>query len=288
MFRSKFRWRTSILCLVMGLSSAATWGACLGDRNAKRILTLAVVPQLPRTAIYTKWAPLLEQVGQRMGQCFDLIIPDSTPAFEKLLFNGDPDLAFANPYHMVIAKKRQRYAPLLIDGSVKLTGILVIKADSPIQNIHDLQDKKVAFPSQNAFAASLLIRAELAKEGIRIQPRYANTHASAYRAAAMGEMAAAGGVNNTWVREDPVLRASLRILYETPGYAPHPLLAHPRVSSGIRKGIIDAFMSLNANEAGQKLLEGVQMSMPLQANYQRDFAPLERLGLEKFAALDEN
>lgn len=288
MLKWKTGWRHSCLWLAMSLFSTATWGACLGDRNAKKVLTVAVVPQLPRSVTYTKWAPLLEHVGLRMGQCFDLVIPDSIPAFEKALFNGEPDVAFANPYHMVIAKKRHGYAPLLIDGSVRLTGILTVKADSPIRDIHELQDKEVAFPSPNAFAASLLIRAQLAKEGILIKPKYTNTHASAYRAVAMGEMPAAGGVNNTWVREDPALRASLRILYETPGYAPHPLLAHPRVKSATRKEMISTFMSLSAHDAGRKLLEGVQISAPVQANYQRDFAPLEQLNLDKFAVLNEN
>lgn len=270
------------------MASPTAWSACLGDRNATKTLSIAVVPQLPRSVTYAKWAPLLENVGQSAKLCFDLVIPETIPAFEKLLFKGQADLAFANPYHAVIAKKRQGYAPLLIDGSVRLSGILTVKADSAIQDVRDLQGHEVAFPSPNAFAASLLIRAELANKGIQITPKYANTHANAYRAVAMGEVPAAGGVNNTWKREDPALRASLRILFETSGYAPHPLMAHPRVSAETRKAVIATFMSLSRNDAGQKLLDGVQISQPVEARYTRDFAPLEQLKLEKFTVLDEN
>lgn len=286
--KSAIRCNVVIPLLAVAMTTSAAWSSCLGDRNASKTLTIAVVPQLPRSVTFTKWAPLLEQLGQSAKLCFDLVIPETIPAFEKLLFKGEPDLAFANPYHAVIAKKRQGYVPLLIDGSVKLSGILTVQADSKIQDIRELQDQEVAFPSPNAFAASLLIRAELAKQGVNVHPKYSNTHANAYRAVAMGEVRAAGGVNNTWRREDPALRASLRILYETSGHAPHPLVAHPRVKPTIRNAVISTLMTLSRDDAGQKLLDGVQISQPTRANYQRDFAPLEKLQLEKFAVVDEN
>jgi phosphonate transport system substrate-binding protein len=280
--------RTASLLCAFCLPASTAWGACLGDRTAPKTLTFAVVPQMQRSVTYSKWAPLLEHVGLRAKLCFDLVIPETITAFEKLLLKGQPDLAFANPYHAVMAKKRQGYAPLLMDGSMKLSGILTVKADGPITDIRDLNGKEVAFPSANAFAASLLIRGELAKQGIQIFPKYAHTHANAYRAAALGEVSAAGGVNNTWQREDPALRASLRILFETAGYAPHPLVAHPRLAPSVKKLFASAVMALPSNEVGQKLLNDVQMSQPVLANYQRDFAPLERLDLEKFVVLHEN
>lgn len=285
---SKIRCCVAVTALALGLATSAAWSSCLGDRNARKTLTIAVVPQLPRSVTFAKWAPLLEQVGQSAQLCFDLVIPETIPAFEKLLFKGVPDLAFANPYHAVVAKKRQGYVPLLIDGSVKLSGILTVQANSTIQDIRELQDQEVAFPSPNSFAASLLIRAELAQKGVRIQPKYAHTHANAYRAVAMGEVPAAGGVNNTWKREDSALRASLRILYETSGHAPHPLVAHPRVKPALRNAVITSFMAMSQDEAKQTLLDGVQISQPVRANYRRDFAPLDKLKLEKFAVLDEN
>lgn len=281
-------YRAVLLLFVFWITATSAQSTCLGNRDATNIVSIAVVPQLPRSTTYTKWAPLLEHVGQRTNLCFDLLIPDTIPAFEKLLFKGQPDLAFANPYHAVIAKKRQSYVPLLIDGSTKLSGILTVKTDSPIQNIRDLQGKDVAFPSPNAFAASLLIRAELANKGIQVHPQYAKTHANSYRAVALGEVAAAGGVNTTWQREDAALRENLRILFETSGYATHPLIAHPRVTPAIRRLIVNTLMSMSSNDAEQKLLDGVQISQPMPANYQRDFAPLDRLNLQKFAVFNEN
>ncbi|MFZ3040006.1 MAG: phosphate/phosphite/phosphonate ABC transporter substrate-binding protein [Polynucleobacter sp.] len=275
------------ICLGLLTFSGSVHAACLGDQNATKSFTVAVVPQLPRAVTYAKWAPLLEIIGRNTKQCFDLVVPETIPAFEKLLFKGVPDFAFVNPYHEVMAKKRKGYIPLLMDGRSKLTGILVVQANSPIKSIQELQGKSVAFPAPNAFAASLLIRAELAKKGVYIRPKYLNTHASSYRAAAIGEVVASGGVNNTLQREESALRESLRVLYETSGYAPHPFVANPRVPANIRKAVTDSFIALSGTEAGDKLLEGVQIPSPVRSDYQRDYAPLESLNLEKFVILDE-
>lgn len=268
--------------------SGSVYAACLGDQNSTKSFTVAVVPQLPRAVTYAKWAPLLDVIGRDTKQCFDLVVPETIPAFEKLLFKGVPDFAFVNPYHEVMAKKRKGYIPLVMDGRAKLTGILVVQANSPIKSIQELQGKSVAFPAPNAFAASLLIRAELAKKGVYIKPKYLNTHASGYRAAAIGEVVASGGVNNTLQREESALRESLRVLYETSGYAPHPFVANPRVPANIRKAVTDSFIALSGTEAGDKLLEGVQIPSPVRSDYQRDYAPLESLNLEKFVILDES
>lgn len=262
--------------------------ACLGDKSISKEMSVVIVPQLPRAVTYAKWAPILEYVGQKSGQCFNLEIPESIPVFEKQLFKGVPDFAFANPYHEVIAKKRKGYIPLFIDGKTKLTGILVVKADSLIKNIQDLQGMEVAFPAPNAFAASLLIRAELAKQGVFIKPRYLKTHATAYRAVALGDVVGSGGVNNTLQREEQALKESLRIVYETLGYAPHPFIANPRVPLKVRNSVTEAFISLLASEPGRRLLEEVQIPQPIPSDFQRDFAPLEKLKLDKFVVLDGN
>ncbi|BDT79234.1 phosphate/phosphite/phosphonate ABC transporter substrate-binding protein [Polynucleobacter yangtzensis] len=278
---------SKIIFFILFISGSAH-AACLGDQNSTKAFTVAVVPQLPRAATYAKWAPLLETIGRNTKQCFDLVIPETIPAFEKLLFKGVPDFAFVNPYHEVMAKKRKGYIPLVMDSRSKLTGILVVQVNSPIKSIQELNGKEIAFPAPNAFAASLLIRAELAKKGIYIKPKYLNTHASSYRAAAIGDVVASGGVNTTLQREELALRESLRVLYETSGYAPHPFVANPRVPINIRKSVADAFISLSGTESGDKLLEGIQMPIPIRSDYQRDYAPLESLNLEKFVVLDES
>lgn len=269
--------------LMVGMARAD----CLGNPKADQVHQVHVVPQLTPSVLLGKWAPLLEQLGRQTGLCFELRIAPSIPDFETALLAGQPDFAFANPYHEVMARKAQGYLPLVVDSKEKLSGILLVRADSPIQSLKELDGQPIAFPAPNAFAASLLIRSRLAQQGIRIQPKYVKTHANVYRAVIIGDVVAGGGVNNTLERESPSVREQLRILHETPGYAPHPFVAHPRVAAQLREAVIAAFLKLGDMESGRKLLDGIQIPSPVRAHYARDYAPLELLQIEKFVVPSE-
>ncbi|MEO0002916.1 MAG: hypothetical protein RLZZ22_608, partial [Pseudomonadota bacterium] len=71
-------------------------------------------------------------------------------------------------------------------------------------------------------------------------------------------------------------------LYETPGYAPHPFVAHPRVAARLRETVTLAFLKLRESESGRQLLDAIQIPSPVRSDYARDFLPLESLQIEKF------
>lgn len=261
---------------------------CLGHQAAPKTHRVDVVPQLPPATLFSRWAPLLDELGKATGMCFELRIATSIPAFEQELLAGRPDFAFVNPYHLVMARRVQSYVPLVRDGKSPLSGVLVVPKDGGISELHQLDKKKVAFPAPNAFAASLLIRAELADKGIRITPVYIKTHANVFRAVALGDVPAGGAVNNTLEREPEDLRARLRVLYETASFAPHPFVSHTRVPQAQRDKLVRAFMQLATTGAGQKLLDGVQMPKPVIADYAHDYARLEKLQLEKFVVVSDD
>lgn len=258
---------------------------CLGHAQPQQRYTFDVVPQFPAAKIFATWAPLLERVGQAAEVCFELRIAPSIPEFEQVLWRGQSQWAYANPYHAVVAHKRHGYVPVLADGKDKLSGILVVPKDSPIQNVESLRGQQVAFPAPNAFAASLLIRAELARKRIDITPVFVKTHGNVYRSVIARDLPAGGGVNNTLASESKEVQAQLRVLYETEAYMPHPVLVDPAIPKAIRQKVLDAFMMLRKDEAGQRLLEGVNLEQPVAVTYATHYQKLEALKLDKFLVL---
>ncbi len=265
-------------------SAAATGTECFGNRKAAQSYRVDVVPQVAPATLFSHWAPVLEEIGKITGLCLELRIAPSIPAFEQELLAGRPDFAFVNPYHLMMARRAQSYVPLVRDSKVQLSGLLLVRNDSDISELRQLDGKKLAFPAPNAFAASLLIRAELAAKGIRIEPVYVKTHANVFRAIAIGDVPAGGAVNNTMDRESAGLRSRLRVIHETASYAPHPFIAHTRVPRALRDKLAQAFIQLAASAAGQKMLDDIQMPRPVIADYTQDYAPLERLQLDKLVA----
>lgn len=246
-------------------------------------ISLGVVPQFPALEIQRRWEPLINWINETCQVRIQIRHAKSIPEFEKLFMQGDLDLAYMNPYHAVMAYRAQGYEPLVRDDSARLKGVLVVKANGNIKSLADLNGKTLAFPAPNAFGASLYMRALLTREhGVSFEPYYAKTHANAYRHVLTGQAAAAGGVAATLAAEPEEVRNQLKVLYETPPAAPHPLAAHPRVNDTIKQCITEGLTQPNRNQPILEFLRDAQMPQPVVASFSRDYLPLEKLSLEQF------
>ncbi|MDL2338208.1 MAG: phosphate/phosphite/phosphonate ABC transporter substrate-binding protein [Pseudomonadota bacterium] len=277
--------RTVIRCLACAAAWAAwpAWPQAAPERSS---YSLSVVPQFPASEIHRDWTPLIERLARDTGITLTLSLSANIPRFEGDLLDGHPDFAFMNPYHQVMAARAQGYIPL-VRSSKPLTGILVVRKDSPIASVRELDGKDVAFPAPNSFGASLWMRALLAeREHITIKPVYVQTHSNVYRHVIRGKAAAGGGINSTLLQEAPEVQADLRVLLETPGAAPHPLSAHPRVPARVQQQVAGALLALTSDAAGQALLKEVFGAAPVRADYARDYRPLEQFKLEKYVVTD--
>ena len=260
-----------------------SWG--LGA-SAAQTFTFAVVPQFPPEQIFRNWAPVLKEVSRLTGLDLKLKSYASISEFESDLLNGEPDVTYMNPYHAVMAKKAAGYTPLLRDDATRLKGILVVRKDSPITRVEQLKGATLAFPSPNSFGASLYMRALLTNEQkIHFNPEYVGTHTNVYLHVITGRVQAGGGVRNTLVKETPELQAQLRVLYETPDTYSHPIATHPRVPAQVREALLQAFLKLGANPAFAEQLKAILIPKPVTADF-KEYAPLEKLGLEKFVVID--
>ena len=272
-----------IIAALVGLAPWSVMAQSSAPEAALPTYTVSVVPQFPAPDLARTWLPILERLGQQVGAKFELKVARDIPSFEQDVREGRPDFAYLNPFHQVRARRAQGYVPLVRDQAL-LTGILVVRKADPIRDRKALAGQAVAFPAPNAFGASLLIRAQLDEvDRVRIEPVYARTHTNAYRQTLAGKTAATGGLRATLEREPADVQAGLRILYETPGSPPHPLSAHPRVPQAMQERVQAAWLLLARDAALQAQFAAIPMPRPLKADHARDYAPLERLKLDRYA-----
>ena len=243
--------------------------------------SVGIVPQFGMEKTHNIWEPVLEYLRQHTQLRFRIHDSIDIPAFERRLLAGEFDLAYMNPFHFLLANRKQGYIPLLRDHARMLAGIVVVRKDSPLQSLRELEGKKVAFPSPNALGASLLIRAAFTRLGIEIVPRYVGSHDSVYLNVATGMTSAGGGVQKTLDRQGAGLHARLRVLYRTDPVSPHPLAIHPRVKPAVREQIKTAFLAMARDPAGRDKLSAIPMAEPGPAREQ-DYDALARMGLERF------
>jgi phosphonate transport system substrate-binding protein len=282
---SRFCRLSGLLCTLLTLVAHPQAVIAAPESNVQPLI-VGVVPQFTALQVHTDWTPLLERLSRDSGVPLTLKIYQSIPKFEADLLKGVPDFAFMNPYHEVMARRAAGYVPLVRD-SKPLTGVLLVRRDSPIQTLKELSGGKLAFPAPNAFGASLYMRALLAEqEGITIEPVYVKTHSNVFRQVILGEVNGGGTVNSALLREPAAVIEQLRVIFETPGVAAHPLSAHPRVPQAQLKSVTEAMLRLRHDAAAAPLLQAVQMATPVAADYARDYQPLERLKLEKYLVIE--
>ena len=250
--------------------------------------TLGVPTQMSPVEMHRRWSPFAEWLSRELGITVQLKVYDTISQYETDVMKGGPDFAFMNPYLVVATQRTQRYIPLLRDKGL-LTGVLVVHEDSPVVSPRDLDGKEIAFPTPNALAASLYMRALLKeKERIDFVPRYVMSHSNVYRNVILGKTAAGGGVNKSFDKETPEVRSQLRIIYVTPGLAPHPFSAHPRVPAALRRAVIEAVLKLAGDKVSRHILDEIQMPDPVRADYGRDYRVLEKLNLNRYFVAGEN
>ena len=241
-----------------------------------------VVPQFAPERILATWEPILAAVGSRSDAPLQLSVPRTIPYFEQEFRRGAYDFAYMNPYHSLMADRAQGYYPIIRDGGRQLYGIVVVRKDSPIRKITDLAGRRVAFPAPNALGASLIVRAELARTyRTEIEPVWAETHSSSYLNVVLGVTDAAGGVMSTFLRQKHEVRDRLRIIYETPRVAAHPIVAHPRVPKDVVERVRDTFLEYSGETEGAARVGRIPMKAPTVATAE-DYTALKEMNLDAY------
>jgi len=275
---SKIQIRKAITSLAVFIVFLA---ALASSSYAAEPYTFGVVPQYDQRQLFETWKPLLDELQRRTGLSFRLASVPTIPVFEVEFLNGSYDFAYMNPYHLLKANTSQRYAPIVRDRA-PLRGILVVRKDSLIKKLSELNGKVVAFPSPNALGASLLMRADLSRlHHVSVVPLYVKTHCSVYLHVVKGLAEAGGGVQKTLEEQGQPIKDSLRILYTTRELPSHPVVVHPRVPGKDAEKVRHAFLEMAATKEGQELLSKIPMKQPV-ATSMEDYSLMREWGLESF------
>lgn len=222
-----------------------------------RSLSVGIVPQQSASELARVWIPVIGWLAQRSGVAMRFATAPDIPAFEQRLAAGMYDLAYMNPYHYSVFAQRPGYQAFAKEKGRRLRGIVVVRRDSPIVDLAGLAGRAVAFPAPAAFAATVLVRAELERARIPIRPVFVNSHESVYLNVAQRQFDAGGGIPRTLQTMDAAVRDELRVLWQTAEFTPHAFAAHPRVDRGALAAVQQAMLAADLDLRGRQALEGV-------------------------------
>ncbi len=243
-----------LLILLLWLANGSVWA---------QTYTIGIVPQQAASTLAKRWVPVLKELEKDLGFKLQFSTAKNIPAFEQQVFEGNYDFTYMNPYHYVVFSQKPGYRAFAREKDKLIQGILVAKKDSPIKDVEDLKQQQLAFPSPAAFAASVLPRASLSKQGIAFTPKYVKSHDSVYRSVAKGIFPAGGGIKRTFNSVSEEVRSELKIFWITDGFTPHAFAAHPRIPEEHVQKLQQAMIGLINKPQGPGLLLGLNFKKGL-------------------------
>ncbi len=270
-------WCLLLACSMLG-ATCVSRAASAAEQSAAMTYTFGVVPQQSARELAKLWVPILSYLSNKTGYKLHFATAKDIPTYEKRLAAGEYDFAYMNPYHYTVFHASMGYLAMVAEQDRHLSGIVVVRKDSPYQKIADLRGMQIALPSQAAFAASVLPRRFLEKNGIAHMPVYVSSHDSVYLAVVKGLYPAGGGIERTLALTDPAIRDQLRVLWTTPSMMPHPITAHPRVPREVLVRLERELLAMHADDQGKQLMQAIGYNGFIKVD-DTDYDPVRALNI---------
>lgn len=209
-----------------------------------------------RSALLTAqfWNPILDYVQRRTGVQLQLKVARTAPESNEAQARGEYDFVYSNTIFLPRMATAD-YQVILRPRTNAITGQIVTLADSPIQQLGDLKDREVGFPSLSAFVGYAVPMDHLLRQGITVTPVFGGNQEGIMAQLKAGRVIAAG-VNNQVMRSFAAREGfSYRVLWESVPYHNLPIAAHPRVPRADAAAVRDAVAGMSQDDEGMKILE---------------------------------
>lgn len=200
--------------------------AAEADESQDITLTFGVYQTDKASVMYRQFTPIIKQLenelqerANRSARIHVVIFKTYSEANDALVA-GEVDFVRFGPASYVIAKNREPGLSLLAmeqkDGERRFCGVIVVRTDSPIENLADLAGKRFAFGDENSTIGRYLAQAELVKAGVHARDlthyEYLGRHDLVAKAVSLGDFDAGSIKENTFAKlaADGKLRVLLK------------------------------------------------------------------------------
>jgi phosphonate transport system substrate-binding protein len=256
-------------------------GSLPANSDSNKVFSFGLIPQGAAFSMHERWSPFIEKLSKETGIAFKIKVFDHVSEFEDTLIQGLFDFVYLHSAQEAQAYTHQKYFPL-VRSERYCKGALFVEKNSNIKKVEDLKGKDIALVGQRSLCSIVLQHALKEKENLSdYNIIYGGSPTNVYKNVLLKKAAAGGTLDVALNRESAEVFSNLRLIYETPPMAPHPIAVHPRISGTIRNRVREAIMRISRDENGTKLLKNVRMPPPLvYADYVRDYKNLEKYVIE--------
>jgi len=232
--------------------------AALPARATEAELKFGIFPNLSARLLIETYQPVADALSSELKRPVTLhTAPDFKTFFERTQA-GEYDLVLTAPHLAWLAHKEQGYRPLFVYQR-NTEGILVVRADSRVQNPGDLRGKTIAMSDPLAVTV-MRMESDLAKAGLQGGRHYSKLEVGPHNNAALhvyeGKSDAAIMGRLPFQRLPEVMRKNLRIIRTTAGFPSQVYLVNSRLSNAQEWALRGALQDFMQSSQGKAFLAG--------------------------------
>jgi len=237
--------------------------------QAQPVLRVSAIPDESPTELQRKFKPLGDYLAKETGMRVQFIPVTDYAAVVESLATDKIDMAWLGGFTFVQAKIRTNGTAIPIIQRKEdevFTSRFIVPIDSPIKTLADLKGKNFVFGSPSSTSGHLMPRYFLIQAGINPDKDFKNIAFSGAHDATVAFVAggkAQAGVLNASVWDKLIETGNenakkVRVLETTPPYFDYNWTVRGNLDPELIKKITDAFLKLDASDAGQKELMDLQ------------------------------
>lgn len=236
-------------CVAIGLSF---WiGNAFAEDN--KPLIFGVLNQQSPQLTAERWNPIINYLSKVTGLALQLKMGQTVQATDVMMGKGEFDLAFTN--HNFQTEYDGVYKVIARWSGEPIYGVIAVHLDSSLNQLTDLQDKKMAAPSEDAFAAYAVPKVALDNLGVKVNISFAGNQEGAL-AQLKAKMVDAAAVNSRFLKQYMERqKVQFREIFMSEPFAELPIIVHPRLSEEKVKLLQQALLNMKNDPNAVEILE---------------------------------
>jgi phosphonate transport system substrate-binding protein len=225
------------------------WSAGAQDRP----LTFGVLNQQSASLTAERWNPILQYVSTTSGVPLQLRMGPTVEDTDAMMGRGELDFVFTN-HNFQPEFDGVGYKVIARWSGEPIRGVIVVPTDSPIRELRQLEGRRVAFPSRDAFAAYAVPLLALKRAGVTMQEVLAANQEGAL-AQLKARRVDAAAVNSRFLAQYEEREAvQFRTIFVSDGYPDLAVIAHPRLPAAVVERIRQALIGMKSDPAAAPVL----------------------------------
>ncbi|MEJ7842384.1 MAG: phosphate/phosphite/phosphonate ABC transporter substrate-binding protein [Rubrobacter sp.] len=252
-----------IVALVLFLAGCGggSGGGGGGSASGDEPLRVGLIPNENPEEVEAEYQPLEDYLKKELGGEVELSVPTTYNAVVEAMVSGELDLAYFGGLTYVQARQRADVHPLFTEvnpttGTTKYGSVIIVPADSDVQNVEDLEGETFAFGSVSSTSGSLYPSIMMEQAGIDYRTDlgevvYTGGHDTTAQAVANGRVAA-GGLEDRILydlqEEGIIEKDAVRVIEESDPIEGYPWVVRDALSDKDEQALTDAFLGIEDPE----------------------------------------